>query len=52
MALFAEKSELLDSLSLFDRPERERLRNFLPRSADVDLLVDALFAPLGGRSEG
>lgn len=37
---------LYDSLSLFDRPERERARNFLPRDADVDALVQDLFAPL------
>ena len=43
---------VLDSLMIFDRPEKERLRNFLPPAADVDALVDDLFAGVerGGRS--
>lgn len=52
MAIFAEHSDLLDSLALFDRPERERLRNFLPRTADVDQLVDALFSPVDAGRKG
>ena len=52
MAMFAEHTELLDSLSLFDRPERERLRNFLPRSTDVEQLVDELFAPVERSARG
>lgn len=46
MAIFAEHTDLVDSLTLFDRPEGERLRNFLPRGTDVDQLVDDLFAPI------
>lgn len=46
MPNFAEHADLLDSLALFDRPEGERLRNFLPRGADMDQLVDELFAPI------
>jgi hypothetical protein len=42
----ANRDALYDSLALFDRPERERLRNFLPRGADVDQLVRDLFAQL------
>ena len=37
---------LYDSLALFDRPERERLRGFLPRDTDIDQLIRDLFAPL------
>jgi len=52
MALFAEHGELLDSLAIFDRPEKDRLRNFLPRGADVDQLVDDLFAPVERSTRG
>jgi hypothetical protein len=41
-----DRDKMLESLMLFDRPERERLRNFLPRNADLDALVAALFEPL------
>lgn len=46
MARFTDHADLLDSLALFDRPETERLRDFLPRGADVNQLVDELFAPI------
>lgn len=52
MPLFAEHTDLLDSLTLFDRPEGERLRNFLPRGADMDQLVDDLFAPVERSARG
>lgn len=51
MPLFTDRDTLLESLSLFDRPERERLRNFLPRNADVDRLVQELFASVEHSSE-
>ncbi len=44
--MFATREELLDSLALFDRPERERLRGFLPPAADVERLVVELFEPV------
>lgn len=52
--MFSSRQQLLESLCLFDRPERERLRNFLPRDADVEALVGELFAPVeaGGGSLG
>lgn len=46
--MFTTKEQLLESLALFDRPERERLRNFLPRSADLDVLVQCLFEAYDG----
>lgn len=45
-----DREILFESLSLFDRPESERLRDFLPANADVEALVTALFAPLEGRA--
>lgn len=42
----AETRAVLDSLAIFDRPEGERLRDFLPRDADVEALVSDLFAPV------
>jgi len=41
-----DRSLLYESLLLFDRPAKERLRGFLPRDADIDRLVRELFAPL------
>jgi hypothetical protein len=41
-----DRQTMLASLALFDRPEGERLRDFLPPDADVDVLVQELFAPV------
>lgn len=41
---------LLESLCLFDRPDRERLRGFLPSQTDVDTLVQQWFARWEERS--
>lgn len=48
MSRFADHAELIESLTLFDRPESERARDFLPSATDVNKLVEDLFASYEG----